>query len=339
MRLGISWVVDDLRAFPDLVRATEAAGFHLLGVPDSQASVYRELYVSLTTAALASQRLRLAPWVTNPVTRHPAVTAAALASLHELAPGRIAGAIGTGDSGVINLGLRPARLATLQEYLRAVQTLLRGTPAEWRGRTAKLLWPRGDVPLLLSAEGPRTLELAGAEADGVVAGLGVTPEAVTATESALTRGAAQSGRDASALERWWFLRGSVADTYEEAEALALVSLVSMPNHAFRYSFEGKGVPERWQEPVRQLQARYDFTAHNQFGPKSPNGLLARELGLVEFLVERWGLVGTPRQVVERLCELESRGLTNVVLRIQTPDRLHFLQTWREEIGPNLASSD
>ncbi|MBI4505659.1 MAG: LLM class flavin-dependent oxidoreductase, partial [Chloroflexi bacterium] len=315
MRLGISWVPDNLRTYPELARATEEAGFELLGVPDTQASVYRESYVTLATAALHSTRLRIGPLVTNPITRHPAVTAAALASLHELVPGRVIAAFGTGDSGVYNLGLRPARLETLVAYIKAVRAMLHGQPAEWRGATARVLWPQGGVPLFVGAGGPRTLELAGELADGVIIAVGATPEAIAAAEAAIARGAARAGRDPRSIERWWWVRGSLADSYEEAVTWSLPSLASVCNHAFRFSFEGKAVPERYHESIRQLQARYDFTAHNRFGADSPNGLLARELGLVDILVDRFGVVGTPRQVVERLRELEARGVAGIVLRI------------------------
>lgn len=335
MRLGVSWVPDDLRTYPELVRATEEAGFDLLGVPDTQASVYRESCIVLATAALSSRRLRIAPCVVNPITRHPAVIASALASLHELAPGRVAAAFGTGDSGVYNLGLRPARLETLEAYFTAVRTLLQGQPAQWRGRTARLLWPRGGVPLFIAGGGPRTLELAGALADEVIVATGASPEAMARAEEALARGAARAGRDASRIERWWWLRGSIADSYDEAVTYSLPSLASVANHSFRFSFDGKAIPEHWREPIRQLQARYDFTAHNRFGADSPNGVLARELGLTEFLVERFGVLGTARQVVERLRELEARGVTGVILRIQTPDRLRFLRIWRDEVAPAL----
>jgi 5,10-methylenetetrahydromethanopterin reductase len=276
--------------------------------------------------------MRVAPLVTHPLTRHPAVTAAALASVHELVPGRVAAAIGAGDSGVYNLGMRPAKLETLAEYFKAVRTLLQGQPATWRGKTARVLWPQGGVPLYLAAGGPRTLELAGELADGVIIALGASPEAIAAADEALARGATRAGRDPRSIERWWWMRGSIADTYEEAVTWSLPSLASVCNHAFRFSFEGKAVPERWQEPIRQLQARYDFTAHNRFGADSPNGLLARELGLTDFLVQRFGVVGTPQQVVDRLHELESMGVTGIILRIQTPDRMRFLQVWRDEVA-------
>lgn len=335
MRLAISWLNDNLRIYPEIVRATEEAGFELLGVPDTQVGAYRECYVTLTTAALNSTRMRIGTWVTFPLTRHPAVTASALASLNELAPGRVFGAFGTGFSGVYNLGLRPARLSTLEAYVKAVRTLLQGQPAEWQGKTAHLLWPKGGIPLYMGAGGPRALELAGAEADGVAIAVGVSPEAVAVAEQTIARGAAQAGRDPGRLERWWLVRGSIADTYEEALTWALPAVLGTVNHAFAFTFEGKAVPERWHEPIRQLEARYVMTEHNRPSTDNPNSLLGRELGLVDFAVDRFGVLGTPRQVVERLRELEARGVTGVCFRFLTPDPLRLLRVWRDEVAPAL----
>lgn len=64
-------------------RLAEAAGFDLVGVANSQ-SVFREVYV--TTAMILGQtsRVRAGPTVTNPITRHPAVAASAIATLNEV---------------------------------------------------------------------------------------------------------------------------------------------------------------------------------------------------------------------------------------------------------------
>ena len=81
------------------------------GVADSQ-SLFRELCVSLTVAALETERVQLGPSVTNPLTRHPAVMASAIASLHELSGGRafLGIGIGTGIAAAGGIPLPPNRL-------------------------------------------------------------------------------------------------------------------------------------------------------------------------------------------------------------------------------------
>ncbi len=79
-RFGIVFLPETLSGWGDLCREAEDTGFEWLGVADSQ-SVFRELYVALTVAALHTRRVRLGPLVTNPLTRHLVVTASAIASV------------------------------------------------------------------------------------------------------------------------------------------------------------------------------------------------------------------------------------------------------------------
>ena len=51
-------------------RAVESLGYHRMGIADSPA-LYRDPWVACTVAALNTTSVRLGPWVTNPVTRHP----------------------------------------------------------------------------------------------------------------------------------------------------------------------------------------------------------------------------------------------------------------------------
>ncbi|MDQ1396531.1 MAG: 5,10-methylenetetrahydromethanopterin reductase, partial [Acidimicrobiaceae bacterium] len=122
----------DPEAYVREVEIADDVGYEMICGGDSQ-SVYRELYVSLAVAAVHTRRARLGPMVTNPITRHPAVTASAIASVDELSNGRAILGIGTGDSAIRNLGERAARLAELRAYIVALKGLLRGETVEWRG--------------------------------------------------------------------------------------------------------------------------------------------------------------------------------------------------------------
>ena len=122
-RYGFHW----LDAFGPLCRQAEDSGFDLLGVADSQ-SVFRELYVSLTVAALNTSRIRLGPLVTNPQTRHLVVTASAVASVDELSGGRMMLGLGSGDSAIYTLGAPPATVAGLEDAVITLGRLTTGVP-------------------------------------------------------------------------------------------------------------------------------------------------------------------------------------------------------------------
>lgn len=126
MRIMLTLAPDDLAVLRRRVADCERAGITALGIGDSPG--YHDVYVALTVAAQHSSRLRLGPMVTNLVTRAPQVTARALRSLGELAPGRIFAGIGAGDSALAGAGMRPlnvdgmrTRLADLRRHWPAAE--------------------------------------------------------------------------------------------------------------------------------------------------------------------------------------------------------------------------
>ena len=69
--------------------------------------------------------------------------------------------IGSSDSAIVNLAERPSRLADLRAYIETIRALHTKGETTWRGRMVRLTWAKRAIPIYLSAEGPRTLELAG----------------------------------------------------------------------------------------------------------------------------------------------------------------------------------
>lgn len=333
MRFGISWTPDNYGIYGDLVARTEAIGIDRIGVPDTQASVFRDAYVSLAHLFDRTSTVHAGPLVSNPVTRHPAVAASAIASAHELSGGRAFITLATGDTGVFNLGLKPAKLAELEDYIRAMRELFTTGKAEWQGATIGLKWVQMPVPIYIAAEGPRSLRTAGRIADGVVVGFGFRPENVEAALGYIAEGAAESGRTLDDLDVWFMSRVAVADSREEAIELARVTLAASSAHAFRFSLEGKGVPPELVDAVTELERRYDHHVHNIPGAENPNGLLVKELGLDDYLASRFGIVGTEEDCREQSARLQASGVTNIFSRPMAHDRLAFLDRWERVIAP------
>jgi alkanesulfonate monooxygenase SsuD/methylene tetrahydromethanopterin reductase-like flavin-dependent oxidoreductase (luciferase family) len=141
-------------ATTDFARRVEATEFSGLWIADSQ-DLFRDCFVSMTAAALATESLTLTTGVTNPVLRHPRVLAGGIGSLEELAPGRIGLGLGSGETAVQTANLRGA---TLTELRQAVE-MIRGVTADSWGSG-----PR-QVPIALAATGPKGLRVAGEVAD------------------------------------------------------------------------------------------------------------------------------------------------------------------------------
>ena len=329
MRFGVTLVPDDTRALGPLTRVLEETGYDLLGIGDSQ-SVFREVYVSLTVCALASTRLRLGPTVTNPITRHPAVTASAIASLDEVSGGRAFLGVGSGDSAIYNLGQRLTPLDTLRRTLVTLKALLRGERVDFEGRSIHTQWIKRPVPLWIAAEGPRTLELAGELCDGVIVGTGLTPEVITDSLACLERGALKSGRRLADLDVWWFAKSNIASSRKQAVGDIKMALAASANHAFRATLEGKHVPERYREAIRELQRRYAFHQHEHLGPTA-NAALTDELGLTDYLAERFAIAGAPDDCAAQVEGLRRQGVSQILITAFVPDRMRFIHEFADAV--------
>src|SRR5205823_3028037 len=97
-------------------------------------------------AADRTSRIGLGTGVLIPSLRHVMVTAAAVAGLEAIAPGRTAVGIGSGFTGRMTLGKRPNEWADVADYIRALRSLLRGDEVEWEGAVIKMIQPEGFAP-------------------------------------------------------------------------------------------------------------------------------------------------------------------------------------------------
>lgn len=167
MKFGVLIMPESVAGTAELAKLAEDHGFDRVRLGDSQ-SVYRELYVCLGVAAAATSRVRVGPGVTNPVTRHPAVTASAIASLDELSRGRGFLGIGAGDSAVYNLGLKGASTAALAEAVTAIRDLLVRGQTTYHGQPCHLMWAHRPVPIYIAGHGPKALRVAGRLGDGAI---------------------------------------------------------------------------------------------------------------------------------------------------------------------------
>ncbi|MGP3991872.1 LLM class flavin-dependent oxidoreductase [Streptomyces sp. 3N207] len=183
----------------EAVVLSERKGFDIAWIADSQL-LWRDVFATMALAAVRTERIGLATAVTNFVSRHPSVVASAINTVNELAPGRVLLGVGTGDSSVKPLSMKPSTLAHLRDSIDMVRGLLRGRFHDYGQRSSKLRKPVGDVPVHIAASGPRTLGLAGEMADGVLTLAGISPEILASTRSAVQAGAERAGREIADLD-------------------------------------------------------------------------------------------------------------------------------------------
>ncbi len=202
------------------VGAAETAGFDVAWIPDSQ-FLWRDVWATMAVAAASTSTIALGTCVTNVETRHASVTAAAAATIEELAPGRTILGLGTGDSAIKTLGLRPTRLGRMREQLALIRALLAGGSAEFDGRPMRLRRPASTpVPLYMAATAPKALALAGEIADGVIVVRGLSPSLIARTVEQIGDGARRGGRRPEGVDVCFGTLCHIAD--DELEAVRAV---------------------------------------------------------------------------------------------------------------------
>src|SRR5205085_2229051 len=151
------------------IQAAERLGYASVWLGDSQL-IWRDLYVMLGAAAATTTRVALATGVTNPVTRHPAVTASAIMTMQELTRGRTILGVGVGFTSLRMMGQAPVSRAALKRFVAYVRALCNGEPVAGEHGEVRLAFgqPGGCPAIVIPASGPKMLHLAGEIGDGVM---------------------------------------------------------------------------------------------------------------------------------------------------------------------------
>jgi 5,10-methylenetetrahydromethanopterin reductase len=298
----------------------EAAGYDGLLLVDSQ-NLAGDTYVALTAAALATTTLQLATGVTNPFTRHPATTAAAIASVHAESGGRTVLGIGRGDSALAHLGRAPASVGYFERYLQTVLAYLRGDdvpfealdpfmPAdapppvdalELAGQpsVSKLHWLHPDlatVPVDVSASGPRMIAVGARNAQRITFGVGANVERL---RWAIDTARAAAGGNPVSLGA--HVNVVAHPDLEIARRLASGTMSTFARFNVMHGATNGPMFDGATETLDRLHDAYDMRFHTR-------GDSPQAAQLDPNFVDSFGIVGPPSYCVERLQELNELGL-------------------------------
>lgn len=159
---------------PEHIRIAEQLGYTRAWCYDSPA-LYPDVWVQLCRAAERTSTIGLGPGVLIPSLRHPMTTAAAIATLVDAAgESRVQIGVGSGFTGRFTLGQKPLKWAYVQQYVEAVQALLRGETTSWEGGKMRMLHPDFCAPnrpinveWVIGAAGPKGMAVAKALGAGL----------------------------------------------------------------------------------------------------------------------------------------------------------------------------
>jgi 5,10-methylenetetrahydromethanopterin reductase len=330
MEIGFFFWPYDVELVEAMADAADRFGYDMIGVADTPGNAM-DPWVAATLVAGRTRRARIALCVTNLVTRHPAVSAAAIASLGLLAPGRAVLGIGVGHSGTRNLGAPSLAPAELADGVTFVKTLLRGEPASYRGAPAHLPWVTAPSRVFLAASHPRSLRAAGAVADGVFINYGLGADDVASSQATVVAAAAAAGRETGEVEIWQI---ACLDCHEDGAAArrkigAILAFVSA------YIIGGgdparRGVPPAHRAALQELRRRYSTR------PGDADAALVAELGLFDYLSGRLAVCGTPDDCLAQVRAARAAGVRRLMFTVSlATDPLRTVRLFGERVLPAL----
>jgi probable F420-dependent oxidoreductase len=317
----------------ELMQLAEQNGFDYGWTYDSHV-LWQEPYPLLTLVAMNTERLKLGLNVTNPGTREPTVTASAFATLQDVSDGRMIVGIGRGDSARRVIGQQPVKVAEFEAACTMMRDLMNGRPVKWNDTEIELQWAKGrpEIPLYIAGYGPKVLSVAGRVADGVIIQL-ADPEIVEWIVGQVRAAAVEAGRDPSEVKVVACAPAHVSDDLADACEQVRWFPAMVSNHVFDVlsKHDPADLPPALTEYVSRMQrGHYDYSEHSRVGAKHGEQI-------TDETCERFCVLGTPEQHVEKLRKLEAAGVDQWNIYLMTHGQEETLGTYGRDVIPALAA--
>ena len=291
--------------------AAEEMGYDGIAYVDSQ-NISGDCYVALALAAQATSTIKLGTGVTNSFTRHPAATAAAIASIQMESAGRAYLGIGRGDSALAHLGRAPHSVAEFENYLEQLQNYLYGNEVAFEdgsdlsslglaghSASSRISWIAGiqpKVPVDVAATGPRVIAVAARhDAERVRWGMDVA------------RDARSKAGVASDIPFTAYISLVVHDDPEEAMRIGAGQVSLFARFSAMYGRVVGPASEEQQQVLEKIHSSYDMQQHGR-------GAGTQETAVTGEFARNFGIFGSPSYCVDRLSELIETGVDRFILR-------------------------
>jgi len=291
----------------DTVEMLDKSGVHAILFEDE--ATYLNVYALLAIAARATEKVLIGTGVTNPLTRHPVITASSIATVDQLSSGRALLGLGAGGTAsMVALGVDVERpVSRLKDALFILRKLLNGekltlSEGPYRMHDISLgVLPRHQVPVYIAGRGPRILEMGGLLADGVIAGAGLfSPAAMEYAFKQVYSGAELGNRDPTDIDVIAWAYTSVAEDREKAiEAVARLTYLTLRSAPLEV-WKGTGLDLSYAEKVK-TEPMQDIS---QVPPSVPASIL-----------NQFALVGTPLECKKQIEEMIEAGVSHLGLLV------------------------
>lgn len=292
----------------EVAKSVEAWKFSSFWYPDEK--FFRDCYVGLTLVANHTQQINIGTCVTDPYARHPILTAAAIGTLAETAPGRTWLGLGAGGRGFDAIGIERQKPAlAIRESVELIRKLQTGEVVNYLGEVIRLkersldFPPPLNIPIMIATGFGRSIQrLAGEIGDGAMLANYSTPDTIRKGLKRIKEGAEKAKRTIKDFR----LISRVDVALNDNENLARIAVAPVILSSFRANYPSlqylEDLPE-FELSSKFLDAlrRKDYQSRTYFrNPKNSADLIP------EALIKHMSIAGTPDQVgnqIEDICEM------------------------------------
>jgi len=281
----------------ELARAAESAGIEAIFSPEFM----NDGLANCQVMAQATSRIKVGTWIANIYLRHPALCAGTAVTIDDTSKGRLILGLGVSHRPIVE-GVYKEKMEQPRNFLRDYVTTVRNV-VTGKGYPGAPMQPRAAtyaVPIYLAALALGTVELAGELADGVM--LYLCPKSrMPKVQAALEKGAAKTGRKASAVEVTTGLPTCISDDLNAAREAAKKNL----------AFYG-GLPF------------YNKLFHNSGFVQEAAALAKGDAqGASDRMAEELSLIGPPARCREQLAAFRAAGIQlPIIVPVQVPGQTY-----------------
>jgi len=288
----------------------------------------RNVYTSLATILNYTDRVKIGPGVTNPYVLHPMGTAQTMASLAEIAPGRVVCGIGSGDKTTLEMANIPHEkpLATIREAVQIIRDITGGKRVNLDGSIYKISGVKLNfkipqpVPVFVGAQGPKMLSLAAEIGDGVLINASNPKDFETAFAS-IDEGLAKAGKKRSDIEVVAATAFSIDKDLEKARQAAVPVVAFIVAGSPEPLLQRHGISVEAANKIKDAIVKGDWG--NVFGQVKPE------------MMEAFSIVGTPDVCIEKIDRLLKMGVTLFITGSPIGPRIHkSIELFSKEVLPH-----
>lgn len=312
-----------------LAKKAEEHGFDYVWTFDSHL-LWQEPYVIYSQILAETRSIKVGPMVTNPATRDWTVTASIYATLNQMYGNRTVCGIGRGDSAVRVTNGAPTTLKTLRQAIHVIRELANSRPVEYNGATLQFPWSKGsELEVWVAAYGPLALKLTGEVGDGFILQLADVDIAEWMIRT-VRQAAADAGRDPDSISFCVAAPMYIGTDREHMRDQCRWFGGMVGNHVAdivsKYGSDSS-VPQALTDYISGRQG-YDYNEHGRAGNTHADFV-------PDEIVERFCILGTAEEHMEKLEKLKALGVTQFAGYLQHDNKEETLRVYGETVIPAL----